>query len=123
MAILDFQSEQFQLFLIYKLPQYFCHFKSIGLSVQEKQSKTDFQDGHHGDHLAFLIGMILAIFLTRFESIGLLVKEKSKIDFLDGSNVALPIRMISAIFDQQVTQMPPNKFRVNWSWGVGGVGF
>ena len=82
-AILDFQSEQFQLFFIYKLPQYFCHFKSIGLSVQQKQSKTDFQDGHHGNHLAFLIGMILAIF-SRFESTGLLVKEKSKIDFLDG---------------------------------------
>ena len=31
--------------------------------VQEKKRKLDFQDGSHGGHLAFLIGMIfLAIF-------------------------------------------------------------
>ena len=36
-------------------------FKSVGLSVQKKQ-KMDFQDGCHGGHLGFLIGMILAIF-------------------------------------------------------------
>ena len=36
-------------------------FKSIGLSVQEKKRKIDFQDGAHGGHLGFLILMILAI--------------------------------------------------------------
>ena len=36
--------------------------ESIGLSVQEKKQKIDFQDGCHGGHLGFLIGMILAIF-------------------------------------------------------------
>ena len=36
--------------------------ESISLSVQEKKSKIDFQDGCHGGHLGFLIGMILAIF-------------------------------------------------------------
>ena len=35
--------------------------KSISLSVQEKQ-KIDFQDGCHGGHLGFPIGMILASF-------------------------------------------------------------
>ena len=33
-----------------------------GLSVQEKKRKIDFQDGCHGGHLGFPIGMILAIF-------------------------------------------------------------
>ena len=37
-------------------------FESTGLSVQEKKQKIDFQDGCHGGHLGFPIGMILAIF-------------------------------------------------------------
>ena len=78
-AILDFLSERFQLFCIFKLPQYFLSsFKLIGLSIQEKQHKNDFQDGRHGCHLGF------------------------------------PIRMILAIFDLQVAQILPTKFRVNW---------
>ena len=39
--------------------------ESIGLSVQEKKRKTDFQDGHHGGYLGFPIGPILAIFYLR----------------------------------------------------------
>ena len=35
---------------------------NIGLSVQEKKRKIDFQDGGHGGHLRFAIGTILAIF-------------------------------------------------------------
>ena len=38
---------------------------SSGLSVQEKKRKTDFQDGRHGGHLGFPVGMILAIFYLR----------------------------------------------------------
>ena len=34
----------------------------MGLSVQEEKQKIDFQDGGHGGHLVFLIGMILANF-------------------------------------------------------------
>ena len=34
----------------------------FGLSVQEEKQKTDFQDGRHGGHLGFPIGMILATF-------------------------------------------------------------
>ena len=62
-AILDFQSARFKLFLIYKSPQCFlASLKSIGLSVQEKKRKIDFQDGGHGGHLGFSIRTILAIF-------------------------------------------------------------
>ena len=37
-------------------------FGVIGLSVQEKKRKIDFQDGGHGGHLGFPIGTILATF-------------------------------------------------------------
>ena len=37
-------------------------FESTGLSVQVKKQKIDFQDGSHGAHPGFTIGMILAIF-------------------------------------------------------------
>ena len=55
--------------------------ESIGLSVQKKKRKIDFQDGHHGSHLG------------------------------------LPISMILAIFDIQVTPMLRSKFGVNWPFG------
>ena len=59
-AILDFQSARFSLFLIYKSPRCFlASLEAIGLSVQEKKRKLDFQDG---GHLGFPIGTILAIF-------------------------------------------------------------
>ena len=62
-AILDFQSARFSLFLIYKSPRCFlASLEANGLSVQEKKRKIDFQDGGHGSHLGFLIGMILATF-------------------------------------------------------------
>ena len=34
------------------------NFESIALSVQEKQFKTDFQDGRHGRNLGFPITMV-----------------------------------------------------------------
>ena len=62
-AILDFLSARLQLFLIYMSPGCFqVSLESIGLSVQEKKRKIDFQDGGHGGHLGFPIGTILAIF-------------------------------------------------------------
>ena len=40
------------LFLIYKWIRYFISsFKSIGLTVQEKMDKTDFQNGSQSDHI------------------------------------------------------------------------
>ena len=51
------------LFLIYHSPRCFLpSFKSIGLSVQEKKQKIDFQAGRHGGYLGFPIGTIIAIF-------------------------------------------------------------
>ena len=38
-------------------------FESVAHLVQEKKFKIDFQHGCEGDHLGFLIGMVLA-FLT-----------------------------------------------------------
>ena len=44
-------------------PQCFlASLESIGLLVQEKKRKIDFQDDCHGSQLGFLIGTILAIF-------------------------------------------------------------
>ena len=37
-------------------------FKSVGLLVQKKKRKIDFQDGRHGSHLGFPTGTILIIF-------------------------------------------------------------
>ena len=60
-AVWDFLSQRFKLFFIYKPPRCFLpSFKSIGLSVQKKKGKIDFQDSRH---LEFLIGTILAIFI------------------------------------------------------------
>ena len=58
--------------------------ESIGLSVQEKKQKVDFQDGCHASHLGFPIGTILVIFdlqvtpmlPTMFGVHWLLVQEK-----------------------------------------------
>ena len=62
-AILDFQSELFYLFLIYKSAWYFLSsFESIGLTDREKKFKTDFPDGGNGGHHEFPIVMILANF-------------------------------------------------------------
>ena len=53
----------FSLFLIYKSPRCFlATLEAIGLSVQEKKRKIDFQDGGHGSHLGFPIGTILPIY-------------------------------------------------------------
>ena len=50
----------FSYFFIYKSPRCFlASLESIGLSVQEKKRKIDFQDG---GHLGFLINKILASF-------------------------------------------------------------
>ena len=130
-TILDFWSEWLKLLLIYKSPLYFLsNFESMGLSIQEKKFRIDFQDGNCGSHLLFPTGTILAIFdlqvtsmpLTML-SIGLSVQEKKwKTDFQDGchgGHLGFPFRTILAIFDLPVTPMLPNKFWVSWPFGSG----
>ena len=52
-AILDFQSELFLLFMIYKLLRYFLpSCESTGFSVQEK-FQIHFQDGGSGGNVGF----------------------------------------------------------------------
>ena len=83
--------------------------------------KIDFQDGHHGCHLGFPIGTILAIFnlqvtpmlQTKFCVNWPFVQEKRKTDFQDGchgGHPGYPMGTILAIFDLQVTPMLPTKF-------------
>ena len=62
-------------------------------------------------------------FLASFESVSLLVQEKKRqIDFQDGGHedhLGFSISTILAIFDLQVIQMLPSKFRLNWPLGLG----
>ena len=109
--------------------------ESIGLLVQEKKQKIDFQDGCHGSHLGFPIRTILAIFDLQVTP---MLPTMFGVNWLLGSGEEaknrfsrwLPwrpswisnrhnFRMILAIFDLQVTQMLPSKFGVNWPYGSG----
>ena len=47
---------------IYINEQFKPSFKPVSILVHEEKRKIDFQDGHHGGHLGFLIRMILASF-------------------------------------------------------------
>ena len=100
----------FSYFFIYKSPRYFLpSFESIGLSIQEKKRKIDFQDSHHGSHPGSPIGTILAIFdlqVTPMLPIKFPVNwpfgsgEEAKIDFQDsghGNHLGFPIGTILAI--------------------------
>ena len=73
----------FSYFFIYKSPQCFLpDLESIGCWVQEKTRKIDFQDGCHGGHLGFPIGMILAIFDLQVTS---MLPSKFGVNWLFGS--------------------------------------
>ena len=118
----------FSKFLINKLCRYFLpSFEPIGISVQKKNFKIDFQDGGHlgfptGTNFSYFFIYKSWYFLASFESVDLSVQEKNfKIDFQDGrhgSHYRLPIRTISAISDLQVNALIlPTKFQVNWPFG------
>ena len=62
-AILDFRLARLWLLFIYKSPR--CFPSKFGVNwpfSSGGEVKIDFQDGHHGGHLGFPIGMILAFF-------------------------------------------------------------
>ena len=133
-AILDFWPERFKLFLIYKSPQCFLpSFESIGLSVQEKKWKIDFQDGPHGGYLRFPIGTTLAIFDLQ---VTLMLPTKFQVKWPFGSGEEVknsfsrqPPWRPSSISDRNYysyflsTSHPqfPTKFRVNWPFGSGAM--
>ena len=132
-AILDFQSEWFLLFLIYKSSWCFLpNFKSNGLSVQQKKWKTDFQDGHHSGYLGFPIRTILAIFDLQ---VAQMLHTKFQVSWPFGSREEVKNRFsrwwpswISGRNDRSdfsyfFTPMLSTKFPVNWPMCVGGVGF
>ena len=63
-------------------PQCFLpSFESIGLYVQEKKWKTDFQASGHSGHLGFPIGTILAIFDLQ---VTLMLPTKFRVNWLFG---------------------------------------
>ena len=101
-AILDFWLKRFKLLLNYKSPRGFLPgFKSNSILVQEKKRKIDFQDGHHGSHLGFLIRTILSIFDLQ---VTLMLPTKFGVNWPFSSGVAnfwFPIRTILAFFNLQ----------------------
>ena len=103
----------------------------FGLSVQEKKRKIDFQDGGHGGHLGFPIGMILAIFDLQITP---MLPTRFGVNWPLGSGEEAKNRFSSwrpwrpswisdrhdfNCFDLQVTPMLPSKFGVNWPFGSG----
>ena len=57
---------------------------------------------------------------TSFEPSALSVQQKKfNIDFQGGGHLGVPIRMIPATFDLQVTLILQMKFRVSWPFGSG----
>ena len=92
--------------------------------VWEEMSFEEFQDGHHGGHLGYLNGRILAILNLcvtvmlpiKFGSIQLTVwEEMSFEEFQDGVSTTL------AILNLHVAPMPPIKFWLNPTFSLGDV--
>ena len=54
----------------------------MGLSIQEKKFKIDFQDGNCGSHLVFPIGTILAVFDLKVTS---MIPTKFQVNWPFGS--------------------------------------
>ena len=90
----------------------------------------EFHDGHHGGHLGYWNGMILAT-LYLFNAHMPLIKVQSDLWFgrcclknfkmaFFGSHLGYRKGMILAILNLYVAPMPPIKFRLNLTYGLGG---
>ena len=98
--------------------------------VTKKKWKIHFQDGHHGGHLVFRIGMSLAIFCLHVTWI---LPTKFGVIWPFGSGEVknrfsrwwlwqpswISIRKDLTIFDLLVIPMLPTKFHVSWRFGLG----
>ena len=102
-------------------------FKSVGVLVQEKKRKIDFQDSSHCGRLGFPIGMILAIIDLQVTP---MLPTKSQVNWLFGSgeknrfsrwrpSLISDQNDFSIFFYLQVTPMLPIKFQANWPLGSG----
>ena len=103
-------------------------FKSNCLLVQEKKRKLAFKDGHHGGHLGFLIGTILASFElqvipilpTRFRvNWPFVLGEEAKNKFSRWPPSWISDRNNFSYFCSTRHPMLPTKFRVNWPFDSG----
>ena len=103
----------------------------MGLSVQEKKWKIDFQDGNCGGHLVFPIRTILAIFYLQ---VTLMILTKFQVNWPFGSGEEAENRFsrwlpwwpswISdrnnfSCFDLLVTPKFPTQVLLNWPFGSG----
>ena len=70
----------------------------MGLSIQEKNFKIDFQDGNCGAHLVFLIGKILTIFDLQVTSM-ILTKFQVNWSFSSEGEAKNKIFKMAAILD------------------------
>ena len=103
----------FNLFLIYKSPQYFqWNFKSTGLSVMVKNLETDIQDGRHGGHVGFTSYQVNWPFHSAEVQ-----NRFSRWLPSSGSHLGFQIGRILAIFDLQAAPILPIKFWVNLPFG------
>ena len=107
-------------------------FRSIQLTVWEKMSFEEFQYGCHGGHLGYQNGTILAFTISMslrclpssFGSIGPMVWEDMSFEeFQDGrhgSLLAYRNGRILVILNLCIAPMPPIKFQLNQTYGLGG---
>ena len=128
-AIMDFRSERFKLFLIYKSPQWFLPIGVNWLLGSGEEAKNRFSrwlppwisDRHDFSYFwstshpdaSYQVWSQLSF---RFR------RRSKKIDFQDGchgGHLGFPIGTILAIFDLQVALMLPSRFGVNWPFGSG----
>ena len=120
-----YKSTRLLLFLIYKSPRCFLPiFESIGLSVQEKKRKTEFQEATMTAILDFRSERFSYFWSISHPNASYQVssqlafrfrRRSEKKDFQGGrhgGHFGFPIGTISAIFDLQVTPMLPAEFRV-----------
>ena len=122
-AALCFRLERLAIFLSTNHPdashQVSCQ---LAFRFRRRSEKIYFQDGGHGSHLGFPIGMILAIFYLQVTPI---VPIKFRVNWPfdsaedggHGSYLGFPIGPILAVFDLQVTPILPTKVRANWPFG------
>ena len=131
-AILDFRWNNFSYFWSTSHPDASYQVSSqLAFWFGRRRGKTDFHDGHHGSHLGFRIGTVLAIFDLEVTP---MLPTEFQVNWPFGSGEKAKNRFsrwppwqpywISdqtdfSYFYLQVTLMLPTEFQVNWPFGSG----